>query len=725
MKTTPQRPARRRFLKASAALSGGLVLGFYLPGATRIAAAQTAAANAGKTYPPNAFIRIAKNGRVTILVNKLEFGQGVFTSLPMLIAEELGCAWTSVRAMHAPVAPVYNHPAFGIQMTGGSESVKSSYDQFRAIGARARTMLIAAAAQGWGVDPSACRAELGSVIHTGSGRRATFGSLAEAAGKLPVPEHVALKDPLDFKLLGRPTRRIDAAGKINGEAKFGLDMYLPGMAYAVVARAPGFGGKALSVDAAKARAVRGVLEVVEVPSGVAVIAENSWAALKGRDALSVRWSTGDGPGGALSSEELRRQFRQLAATPGMPARREGDPKAIAKAAKVVNAEYELPYLAHAPMEPLNCVVDLKPGSCRLWAGSQFQTVDHAAAAATAGLKPEQVELITTLAGGGFGRRANPASDYIVEAIHVAKAAGRPVQIFWSREDDLQGGYYRPMFVHRVSAGLDAAGGLLAWNHTLVGQSIIAGTSFEPFMVKDGIDSVSVEGVVDMPYPVPNFAVDLHSPKTGIPVLWWRSVGHSHSAFVVETMIDELAAAAGKDPVAFRRGLLAKHPRELRTLNLAAEKSGWGTPLPPDRARGIAVHQSFESVVAHVVEASIEDGKPRVHRVVSAIDCGFAVNPLTVEAQVQGAIVFGLSAALHGAITFKDGRVEQSNFHDYPVMRMNEMPKVEVHIVPTRERPTGVGEPGTPPIAPALANALFALTGKRIRRLPIAAEDLKA
>ncbi len=711
--------SRRLFLKAGAAAGGGLILGFSLP---RSLGAQPAA---GPKYPPEAFVRIAKDGAVTVIAGKAEMGQGVYTALAMLLCEELECDWSRVRVESAPVAPVYNHTVFGVQMTGGSTSTWSSWEQMRTVGATAREMLIAEAAERWEVEPASCRAKGGVVTHMPTGRKLGYGELAEAAARRQPPASVKLKEEREFTLIGKPTRRLDTPGKLDGSAVFGLDVRRPGMLTAVIARPPVFGGRARRVDAERARSVRGVKDVVEVPSGVAVIADGFWPAHKGRAALQVEWDEGDGA--SLSTASLRKLFADLAKTPGLVAKREGPAvdEALARAARVLEAEYEVPYLAHAMMEPLNAVVELREGACEVWTGTQFQTVDREAAAKAAGLKPEQVQIHTTLLGGGFGRRANPVSDWIVEAVEVAKRAKAPVKVVWTREDDIKGGYYRPAFYDRIAGGLDPDGNPVAWRHTIVGQSILAGTSFEAMLVRDGIDGTSVEGAANLPYAIPSLHVELHSPRVGVPVLWWRSVGHSHTAFVTECFLDELAHAAGRDPVALRRSLLAKHPRHLGVLELAAGKAGWEKALPKGRARGIAVHESFGSFVAQVAEVSIIDRAVRVHRVVCAIDCGQALNPDTIAAQMEGGIGFGLSAALHGAITLKDGRVEQSNFHDYPVLRMDEMPAVEVHIVPSREKPGGAGEPGTPPIAPAVCNALFALTGKRIRRLPIRPEDLVA
>ena len=704
---------RRAFLKASAAATGGLVIGFYLPGGNKIAAAQTPPK---PNTTPNAFLRIARDGSVTVQVKHLEFGQGVMTSLPMLVAEELDCDWSKVRAELAPAAPQFTHTMFGIQMTGGSSSVVNSWTQMRTVGATARAMLVSTAASKWKVSATDCRTENGVVIGP-AGQKESFGALAEAASALAVPDKVTLKDAKDFRIIGKPTRRIDAPAKVDGSAKFGLDVtakMVPNLHTAVVKHPPIFGAKVKSFNADKVNGVPGVTHVVQTANGVAVVGKTFWAAKTGRDLLVVEWDLG--PGSKADTSEMKKSYRALAQKTGAIAKA-GNVDILKSAAKTVTAEYEVPFLAHAAMEPLNCTVSIKADSCEIWVGSQFQTVDQAAAAKVAGLKPEQVKLNTMLAGGGFGRRANPASDNIVEAVEIAREAKVPVKTVWTREDDMQGGYYRPMFVHRVVAGIDATGKIVGWDHTIVGQSIMTGTAFEPMMVKGGVDATSVEGVADTPYDIPNMQASLHTPQSGVPVLWWRSVGHTHTAFVMETMIDDLAKAAGKDPVAFRRELLAKHPRIANVLTLAADKAEWGAPLPKGVARGIAVHESFGSVCAQVAEVSVDDGKIKVRRVVAAIDCGLAVNPLTISAQVESAIAFGLSAALYGQVTLKDGVVEQSNFHNYPVLRINDMPKIEVHIVPGGTAPTGVGEPGTPPIAPAVSNAIFALTGKRLRELP--------
>ncbi|MGA8075621.1 MAG: xanthine dehydrogenase family protein molybdopterin-binding subunit [Candidatus Acidiferrales bacterium] len=711
---------RREFLRAGAAIGGGLLVSLYVPLA-RDANALLAAEE--KAFAVNAFVHIGADESVTVISAHSEMGQGVYTSLSMLLNEELEADWARVRVEAAPVDKVYNHPVFGMQMTGGSTTSPSEWVRYRKMGALARTMLVEAAAQKWSVPASECRVEKGVVFHDASHRRATYGSLADAAAKLTAPADVTLKTAKEFTLVGKPTLRLDTPSKINGTAEFGIDVHLPGMLTAVVARPPVFGGKVVKFDASEALKIAGVKAVEQVPSGVAVIAEGFWPAKLGRDRLKVDWDLG--PNANLSSEQMFREFAETAKKPGLVAKKVGDPAAaLGGAAKTITAEYDVPYLAHCMMEPLNCVVDLRADSCEIWTGTQFQTGDCAAAAKVAGLPFEKVQIHTTLLGGGFGRRANPASDFVMEAVNVAKVAKAPVKVVWTREDDLKGGWYRPMWHDRFAAGLDAGGNPVAWTHTIVGQSIFEGTGFASFGIKDGIDAASVEGAADILYGIPNLQVDLHSPKIGVPVQWWRSVGHSHTGFAVEAFFDEVAFAGGKDPYELRRKLLAGQPRMLATLELAAQKANWGAKLPEGVGRGIATHFSFDSYVAQVVEASVrKDGAVRVHRVVCAVDCGYVINPETVRAQMEGGIIFGLTAALKSEITLKDGRVEQSNFYDYPMLRIFEAPEIEVHIVPSAASPTGVGEPGVPPVASALANAIFAACGKRVRRLPIRASDL--
>jgi len=713
--------SRRSFLKAGAVAGGGLVLGFFLPTGGRFANAQQPPA---KVYEPNAFLHIAPDNSVTVQVNRLEFGQGVHTALPMMICEELDADWSQIRSALAPAGDQYKDPAFGIQMTGGSGSVAHSFTQYREIGARARAMLIAAAAEEWKVSPDQVTTSKGMLIGPG-GKKATYGAMADAAMKQPVPATVKLKDAKDFRIIGKPMRRLDARLKSSGKQQFGMDFKEPGSKVAVVARPPVFGAKVASFDASKAKAIKGVIDVLQVPtdrggSGVAVIAEGYWPAKQGREALQIEWDTSGVE--KVSSEKQLADYKALAQTPGAPVKK-ADTSKLASAPKKITAVYEFPYLAHAPMEPLNCVVDLRADGCTVWAGTQFQTIDQGAIARTAGLKPEQVTLNTMMAGGGFGRRAVPTSDYLVEAVNVAKAwraSGKtdPVKVIWSREDDIKGGYYRPSHVHRAELGLDDKGEIVAWNHVIVGQSIISGTPFEPMMVKDGVDATMVEGMGE-PYEVP-LNLSAHIAKANVPVLWWRSVGSTHTAFVMETLIDEAAHAAKMDPVAYRKKLIGdKHPRHIAALDLAVAKSGYGKKhLPKGQAWGVAVHESFNTVIAYVVTASIKDGAPHLHTVTAGVHCNQPVNPMTIEAQIQGAALMGLGMTLPGAaITLKDGVVEQQNFSEYTVARMPDMPKVDVNIVPSNDPPTGMGEPGLPPLAPALANAVFQLTGKRLRKLP--------
>jgi len=713
--------SRRDLFRTSAIAGGSLVVSFFVPqGFRRFAFAQevptAGAPAAAKAALPNAnaFLRIGSDESVTVILAHSEMGQGIWTTLPMLVNEELGADWSHIRVEHAPAADVYHSTVFPIQITGGSTTTWSEFDRYRQVGAVARTLLISAAAAQWGVSPGDCHTEKGFVV-SGT-KRASYGSLADAAAKLPAPASVTLKDAKDWTIIGKPMRRLDTPEKITGRAQFGMDVRLPDMLTAVVAHPPTFGGTVKSFDDSGAKKVPGVRAVFQVPSGVAVVGDHFWAAKRGRDALKIDWDLG--PHADADTVKQRASYRDKAKTAGAEAKASGD---VVKplAVPTVTAEYAVPYLAHAPMEPLNCTVRRSADGCEVWTGTQFQTVDQQRIAGVLGLKPEQVTIHTTFLGGGFGRRANIASDFVVEAAHVAKALDKPVKTVWTREDDIRGGYYRPAAVHRAEATLDGSGLPVAWRHRIVVQSIMAGSPFAG-MIQKGIDPTSVEGVSDSPYVinVPNHLVELHTAEGGVPVLWWRSVGHSINAFVVESFVDEMAAAAKRDPLEFRRALLAKAPRVLNVLNLAADKAGWGTPLPQGRARGIAVHESFGSIVSHVAEVSVDNGRIKVHRVVCAADVGICVNPLGVAAQMESGVSYGLGAALHSELTLKEGRVVESNFHDYQVLRLNEMPKVEVHIVPSSEKSGGAGEPGTPPIAPAVANAVFALTGKRLRELPL-------
>ncbi len=728
--------SRREAIQWTLIAGGGLTLAAIAPSAGQAQGTSVMTKGGAAPFAPNAFVRIGDDNVVTILCKHTEMGQGSYTGLCTIVADELDADWAQVRAEGAPAnAALYNNLMWGkAQGTGGSTAIANSFDQLRQAGAMARAMLVGAAAQEWKVPANTITVEKGVVWHKPSKRKATFGTLASKAAAQPIPTDAKPKDPKQYVYIGKRVSRTDSPAKVNGSAVFTQDLKLPGMLTALVAHPPRFGAKVKSFDGSKAKALPGVVAVVGIPSGVAVVARDFWSAKKGRDALTVDWDETQAV--KIGSTELLAQYKTLSTQPGAVARKDGDAAAaLAKAAKKVEAEFVFPYLAHAAMEPLNCVVQLSKDGCEVWNGEQNQTGDQFALAAVLGLKPEQVKLNQLFAGGSFGRRANPNSDYVLEAAFIAKAlagsehASAPIKLLWTREDDTRGGYYRPMYLHKVSAGIDAQGQLVAWQQRIVGQSIVAGTPFEKMLIKNGVDMTSVEGAADLPYAVPNLLVDLHSPRPGVPVQWWRSVGSTHTAFSVETIVDELAGLAGKDAVAFREGLLSKHPRHLGVMKLAAEKAGWGKPLPTLRAgerrgRGIAVHESFGSFVAQVAEVSVaKDGSFTVDRVVCAVDCGLAINPDQVAAQMEGGIGYGLSAALSGKISLKAGAVEQSNFHDYPVLRMADMPKVEVYLVPSTEKPSGVGEPATPVIAPAVANALFAATGKRIRTLPINPAEL--
>jgi len=715
----PKSYARRDFLKNSGAGIAALAIGFHCGGRRALAAG---APTASAELVPNAFVRIGTDDSVTVIAKHLEMGQGSYTGLATVLSEELDADWSRVRVESAPAdAKRYANLVFKtMQGTGGSSAMANSWQQLREAGATARALLVTSAARQWHVPESELRVERSVVYHDASHRKATFGSLVKIASALPVPAHVVLKDPSRFTLIGTRPARVDVPAKCNGTAQFSLDVTMPHLLVALLARPPQFGATVASFDPAAALAVPGVVKVVQVPRGVAVLAKSFWAAKKGRDRLTIEWN--DAHAEKRGSAQIMAEYRQRAEHPAASARKTGDvAQALSSAVTKINATFEFPYRAHAPMEPLDCVVKLTTQRCDIWAGDQFQTIDQANAAKTAGLDPQQVFINTLYAGGSFGRRANAWSDYIVEAVSIAKAYGAdgtPIKLQWTREDDIRGGLYRPMYFHKLEAGLDANHELTGWRHVIVGQSIMAGTIMAG-MIQDGIDPTSVEGAATIAYEIPNVSVDLATMSTGVPVLWWRVVGSSHTTLAVEAFIDEVAHAAGKDPYEFRRKLLAKEPRMKGVLELAAEKAGWASsPLEKGSGRGIAVAEAFKTFVAQVVEVSVqESGKIKVERVVCAVDCGTPINPDVITAQMEGGIGFGLSAVLWGNVTLENGRVLQSNFNDYRVLRMNEMPKVEVYIVPSAEPPTGVGEPGVAPLGPALANAIFAATGKRAHELP--------
>jgi isoquinoline 1-oxidoreductase beta subunit len=703
--------SRRDILKGAAA---GLVIGFvWTPGNRVLAASEPA----NKVFAPNAFVRIAPDNTVTVLIKHLEMGQGPFTGLSTIVAEELDADWSQMRAEHAPAdAALYKNLLFGMQGTGGSTAINNSWDQLRNAGATARALLVSAAAKEWKVPAADITVKKGVISHAASQRSGTFGQFAAKAALLTPPAEVKLKDPKDFTLIGAELPRIDNESKTDGTAVYAIDIVRPNMVYAAIAHPPRFGGVVKAFDPAPAMKIKGVIKVVQISSGVAVVADSFWTAKRGRDALSIEWD--ESKAEKRGTEQLLAEYRALAQKPGVSATKIGDAAGV-KAAKTITAEFDFPYLAHASMEPLDAVVEIREGVVEAWYGSQFQTVDQAALARVAGLKPEQAIINTTFAGGSFGRRANFASDYLVETAEIAKAMplGTPVKLIWTREDDTRGGKYRPMYLHSFNAGVDDKGEIVSWTHRIVGQSIATGTPFAP--KPGGVDNMSVEGASNLPYAIPNVDVELHTTTVGVPVLWLRSVGSTHTAYGTEVFFDMVAKAAGKDPLAARLALLEKHPRHKAVLELAAQKAGWGTDLGPNKARGVAVAESFSSFVAYVAEVSRDaSGGIKVDRVVCAVDCGTAVNPDVVRAQMEGGFGFGYGLALKSEITLKDGKVEQGNFDSYDVLRMSDMPKVEVHIVPSTAKPTGVGEPGVPPAGPAVANAIFALTGKAPTSLPI-------
>ncbi|HEY6971851.1 MAG TPA: xanthine dehydrogenase family protein molybdopterin-binding subunit [Candidatus Angelobacter sp.] len=716
--------SRRSFLRVSTNAAAGLLVSLYLDFPLF---AQEGAKPPAKVYPPDAFVHIKPDGKILITVNRLEFGQGVQTSLPMVLADELDADWSQVIADLAPAADVYKDPVFGIQMVGGSGSIAHSFQQYRELGARVRAMLVAAAADQWKVAPDQCHTEA-SVVHGPGGKSATYAQLAEAAAKQPVPAKVQLKDPSQFRFIGKKVRRLDSRPKCDGSQKFGLDLDLPGMKIAVVAHPPVFGARIKSVDDKSARELPGV-DVFEIQlvkgTGVAVVADKFWTAKQARDRLKIDWDLASVD--HADSSRLLTQYKDLARTTGNIATSRGDQKAldaIPDANRIV-AEYEFPYLAHTPMEPLNTTIRFDGDRAEAWVPSQFQTMDQIAIAQVLGLKPDQVTFHTEYAGGGFGRRAVIDSHVQREAAAIAKRLrGTPVKLVWTREDDVQGGYYRPMFVHRVEIGIGQDGMPVAWRHVIVGQSLVAGTPFAPMMIKNGVDATAVEGAADAPYSIANFQVTAHHPTPNVPVLWWRSVGHTHTAFVMETLMDELAARANADPIAYRRKLLKPDAAKARrALDLMDEKSAsWRNSLPKGHAFGVACHECFGTAVACAADVSIEDQRPRIHRVTVAVDPGLAVNPLTIEAQFQAGVAFGLTQLVpRGAITLKDGRVEQRNFDGYAPPYIADSPvAVDVHIVPSTEAPTGCGEPPVPVISPAVVNALAKLTGKHYRTLPLVA-----
>jgi isoquinoline 1-oxidoreductase beta subunit len=718
-------PSRRHFLIGATATGAGLVVGYHLLG--RPAAADTTA-----TAPINPFagyVQVGTDNKVTVLSAHMDMGQGCYNGIATLVAEELDADWAQMDVIGGWGNPaLYGNLTWGgaVQGTGGSSAMASSFERYRRAGATARAMLVAAAAQDWNVPPSEITVSKGVLSHA-SGKTATFGALAAKATALPVPADVPLKQSGQWALIGNEQlRRYDSLPKSTGKQDYTIDVKLPGMLTAVMIHPPLFGSTVKSFDASKAKAVKGVVDVVETPRGVAVVGENMWAAMKGRDQVTVEWD--DSKAEKRGSAELVAQYNDLAKKPGAgTARNEGDiDQGFATAAKTLEASFEFPYLAHAALEPLNAVARLNAdGTLEVWGGHQMPDLYQAVAAQIAGLTPDKVTLHVMKTGGGFGRRATPDSDVIVEAVAIVKALGgkAPVKVQWTREDDMKGGRYRPLYLHTLKAGLDAQGHLVAWRNHIVGQSILAGTPFSA-MVQHGIDLTSVEGAANIPYAIPNLRVELTTTDVGVPVLWWRSVGSTHTAYAVEAFLDEVAEAAGKDPVEFRLALLKDHPRHVGVLKLAAEKAGWGTPAAQGRFRGIAVAESFSTYVAQVAEVSVgEGGRIKVERVVCAVDCGTAINPDQIRAQMEGGIGFGLGAILKSQLTLTNGAVDQGNFDSYDVLRINEMPQVEVHILPSQGAPTGVGEPGVPPIGPAVANAVYAATKKRIRVLPFARNNL--
>ena len=709
--------SRRGFLRAGATASGALLLSLSLPFASRNGEAAKV-----ETFAPNAFIRIGGDGQVVLTMPYVEMGQGTYTSIPMLIAEELEVDLKQVRLEHAPPnEKLYVNPLLGVQATGNSNAIRGAWQPLRQAGATARSMLVSAAAKRWKVDPSSCRAQSGEVLHVPTGRSVRYGELAVDAAGMPVPENVPLKRPDEFKLIGTAAKRLDTPAKINGTAVYGIDVRPPGVKIATLAQSPVFGGRVKSVDDAAAKAVKGVRQIVRLDDAVAVVADHMGAAKKGLAALKIEWD--DGPHAKLITEEIGRELENATLKSGAVAQTIGDvDKAMASAVAKVEATYQVPFLAHATMEPMNCTVHVRKDGCEVWVGSQALARAQAVAAKTAGLPLDKVVVHNHLIGGGFGRRLEV--DGIIRAVEIAKQVDAPVKVVWTREEDIQHDMYRPYWFDRISAGLDENGKPIAWSHRFAGSSVIA--RWLPPAFKNGLDPDSTEGAIDLVYDLPNFHVEyVRVEPPGIPTAFWRSVGPSHSVFVTESFVDEMAAAAKQDAVAYRRALLDKSPRAKAVLDLAAEKAGWGQPLPKGSGRGVSLQFAFGNYLAQIAEVEVsKDGEVRLRRVVCAVDCGTVVNPDTVQAQIQSGIIFGATAALYGEITLKDGRVEQTNFDTYRVLRMNEAPAIEVYIVKSSEPPGGMGETGTSAIVPAVANAIFAATAKRLRKMPVDAGVLK-
>ena len=707
--------SRRQLLFVGAAAGGGFLVGWHRPSGPRIRAAAVKATPA--VFAPNAFIRIGRDGRITLIMNQVEMGQGTYTSMPMLLAEELEVGLDQVHLEHAPPDDkLYSVPVFGFQVTGASCSVRLLYEPLRRAGAAARSMLVAAAAQTWSVDAASCRAEKGVVTHTPTGRTLRYGALADKAATLPVPAQVVLKDPREFKLIGTPAKRLDTPAKVNGTAQFGIDVRLPGMNIATVAASPVVGGKLAFVDDSKAKAIPGVRQIVRLDDAVAVVADNMWAAKRGLKALTLRWE--DGPNGTIATADVVRGLAAAAETPGVVARNEGDaPGVIAGASRKIESVYEAPFLAHAALEPINCTVHVRPDRCEVWTGSQVLSRVQAAAAKVTGLPLEKVVVHNFYLGGAFGRRLEV--DYVPQAVRIGQQVQGPVKVIWTREEDIRHDVVRPYYYDRIAAAVDARGMPTAWTHRLVGPSIMG--RWAPPAVTNGIDPDAVDGAVDLLYDIPAIRVEyVRHEEPALNTGFWRGVGVTHNTFVIESFIDELAAAAKQDPVAYRRALLGKSARAKAVLDVAAREAGWGRPLPEGRGRGVSVlYSGWGSYLAAIAEASVSKaGEVRVHRVVCAVDCGTVVNPDTVKAQIEGGIIFGIGGALWGEVTLEKGRIQQSNFHDVRVLRINEAPAIAVHLVRNLEAPGGIGEPGTAVTAPAVANAVFAATGKRIRKLPL-------